>query len=262
MKTRKNILLSIFFITLLLFSVRPIFAQTDNPPEEDYRYQLDQYRRHYSEYQIFKSDYFDNSTLDNEQKTILSARSALVARELTQSSYIRWLNQNLDNTQTEELSTTIVRGQLKELFNFYSQQADLARSIQTKKDLTAFTTSYVAFLDKNRAYWDRAQVIIKAANLRKFQRDADAAFAAVLPQIEDKKTIPLVKNGIQEVYDLQIEVNNLLEQAVNIAISIKEVKNEGDQALKDSIKIFSQVQALQIRIINRIIDLDENYVDR
>lgn len=262
MKIKKTISLAIIFLSLFMISINIVSAQSDNPPEEDYRYQLDQYRRHYSEYQIFKSDYFDNSTLDNEQKTILSARSAVVARELTQSSYIRWLNQNLDSTQTEELATTITRGQLKELFDFYSQQADLARSIQTKKDLTAFTTSYVVFLDKNKAYWDRSQIIIKMANLRKLQRDADAAFAAVLPQIEDKKNIPLVKNGIQEVYDLQIEINKLLEQATSIALSIKEEKSQGDQSLKDSIKIFSQVQTLQIRIINRIIDLDENYVDR
>jgi hypothetical protein len=262
MKTRKTLLLITFLIIFLISSVGAILAQSDNPPEEDYRYQLDQYRRHYSEYQIFKSDYFDNSTLDNEQKTILSARSAIVARELTQSSYVRWLNQNLDATQTEGLSTTIVRSQLKELFDFYSQQADLARSIQTKKDLTAFTTSYIAFLNKDQAYWNRAQIIIKVARLRKLQRNADAAFAVILPQIEGKKDVPLVKNGIQEVYDLQIEINGLLEKATSTAISLKEEKKEGNQVLKDITKIFSQAQTLQIRIINRIIDLDENYVDR
>lgn len=247
---------------LLLTNPQVGLAQTDNPPEDDYRYQLDQYRRHYSEYQIYKSDYFDNSTLDNEQKTVLAARAALVARELTQSSYTRWLTQNLNATETEELSVTIVRGQLEELFGFYSQQADLARSIQTKKDLTAFTTAYVSSLPKNQAYWDRAQIINKVARLRQIQRDADAAFAAVLPQIEDKKDLPLVKNGIQEVYDLQVEINSLLEQAAGYALNIKESKSQSPQNLKNAVTLLTSAQNKQIQLIDRIIDLDESHVER
>ena len=48
----------------------------------DYQYQLDQYRINYAEYQLFKNDYENNPTLNNEQKAVLAAKRAIISREL------------------------------------------------------------------------------------------------------------------------------------------------------------------------------------
>ncbi len=247
------------FISVVTLGISYQSAFAQNNPQSDYRYQLDQYRRYYSEYQIFKSDYLKNTSLDNEQKAMLSARSAIVARELTLSSLVRIISSSIRSYNLQHPAIIVSLSELNSLLDFYAQQANQAKTIQTKKELAKYTSNYLSSVSQNQVILDRAEIINKIAQILNSQQQADRAKAILDTQLKNRSSEALVRDGLDEAASLQSKIRSDISAVIKKA-QLLNPKTKQQNSLQKVSKQLSQINSLQLRLINRIIDLDTNYV--
>ena len=250
--------LLIIILLLLSFPITSIFAQ--NTPTTDYQYQLDQYRRHYAEFKLFQKDYLNNNTLDNEQKAVLAAQSTLSARELTMASFVQILKQSIIDSRINLPLTISTINSLDSLSLSYQQQADAVKLIQTKKDLANFSQSYQPKLKTNQLILDTAQVVNKLAQLMRMEADIEEQSALLILKLENKRQLVLVQSGLDEVTDFQNKVNTDFDAIIKQVAQMQ----ANDYYRQDSINQISQnlvlLQDKERRLVERLIDLDTNYV--
>ncbi|MBI1871936.1 hypothetical protein HYS10_00800, partial [Candidatus Collierbacteria bacterium] len=126
--------LSLLTTSYLLLATSLAFAQglpvgrTGNNLS-DYQYQLDQYRINYAEYQLFKKDYENNPTLNNEQKAVLAAKQAILSRELA-LAYFSFVM--VDGLKSAEVDYPIVNkaiGDISTIGQFHFNQRQEAQKL-------------------------------------------------------------------------------------------------------------------------------------
>jgi len=248
-------------ITFLFFSSSFVLAQ--NSPETDYQYQLSQYRRQYAEFQIYKKDYLENHTLDNEQKALQSAQLAIVSRELTLASFTRILKQSIIVAEVDHPLINDTYSSIDELVNYHLNQATTAAVIQTQKDLNAFNTTYQTKIKANQITLDTIQIVNKLAHLLRFSQKLEEQYSLLKPKIESKKNLALLATGLEEIDAQLIKINKKLETVIGQITVYQDVSSSNRQSALEKITgSLVSIQLSERKIVERLIDFDKNYVDR
>lgn len=255
---KKIIFVTIFVAFIAIFSVKA-FAQGNNL--SDYQYQLDQYRSNYSEFQILKNDYLAHSTLNNEQKAILSAKQTLSSRELTLSYYFLVLVDSIKSSAVDYPLVNTALNDLNDIAQFHFSESVQAGKIVTRQDLTAFTTKYSQQVAKQADIIARSQIANKIAQLIHLQQESKRAYDALLPSLQTKIDDVNVQNGIGQVQSFSQQINDQISALTQKASSISVLAQNSEQLYQDAQDTLSQIRAIQVRLINIIIDLDTNYAN-
>ncbi len=254
----KRTLLLISF--LFLFSVGVAFAQ--NTYLSDYNFQLDQYRRNYAEYLNFKKDYDGRPTLNNEQKALLSARQTIVARELAWANFYLALSESISQTGVNYSLTAKSVTDLANIAKYHFGQADNAKNIVTRADLTSYTKAELKILAVERQSTIQAQVANKLGELIKIQVEAKKAYDTLLPQLELVKNEISVKNGLDQIQIYSSQITAAIEELSTKTTNFNLNEGNQDQFYQDSSEALKVIRNLQNRLASVIIDLDTNYVRR
>lgn len=262
MKHRSILFLSFFIFLLTAFCSLPS-AHAQTTQQTDYQYQLDQYRKNYSQYQIYLRDYKDESTLNNEHKAITAAKDTLRSRELALAHYYWWQSELVQVTKVDLPVVRQAISDFNDIGQYHYQQLGLIDKIVTRADLTSYTKKNRKEVDKQQLAITRNQTAAKIAKIVSIQLDIKRAFDAIIPQLESTKlTNPSIQNGLDQVGDYSNQVNDLVnslsEQTSKLDLDIK----RAPQFFEDSTDILNQIHLLQLKLINLIIELDTAYVAR
>jgi|CXWL01.1.fsa_nt_gi hypothetical protein len=254
----KRYLFLILATGYLLLTTAIAYAQ--NTHLSDYQFQLDRYRSNYAEYLSFKADYDERPTLSNEQKAILSARQAIISRELAWGNFVLVLSDaiSLPGINYPFINKSIT--DLSAIANYHLNQAIEAGKISTRSDLTAFTKKE---LSVNATYvlpLIQAQVANKLATLIKFQIDAKAAYDVLLPQLELVKDDITVRSGLDQINTYSQQINEQIDELAQKASELDISGSNQNQFFSDTSLAMAAIRSLQNRLVTIIIDLDTNYV--
>ncbi len=254
----------LFYFFTLIFSlvfVPLVYAQTTQ--QTDYQYQLDQYRKNYSQYQILLRDYKDESSLNNEQKAINIAKETLRSRELALAHYFWWQSEIVQASKVDLPVVKQAISDYNDIGQYHYQQLGSIDKIITRSDLTSYTKKNRKELDKQQLAITRNQTAAKIAKIVAFQLDIKRAFDAIIPQLElTKANNPSVQNGLDQVNEYSIQVNDLVNSLSESTTKLDLENKRPSQFYEDSTDVLNQIHALQLKLINLIIELDTAYVAR
>lgn len=254
--------LFILFIFILSLTLVP-FVYSQTTQQTDYQYQLDQYRKNYSQYQILLKDYKDESSLNNEQKAITSAKETLRSRELALAHYYWWQSEIVQSTKVDLPVVKQAISDYNDIGQYHYQQLGSIDKIVTRSDLTSYTKKNRKDVDKQQLAITRNQTAAKIAKIIASQLDIKRAFDAIVPQLESTKvTNPSIQNGLDQVNEYSIQVNDLLNSLSESTIKLDLETKRSSQFYEDSTDVLNQVHSLQLKLINLIIELDTAYVAR
>jgi len=246
---------------LLLFifiSLSSTSASADS--KSDYEYQLSQYRRSYTEFTQLKRDYLQNRTLDNQQKSIIIAKQALLARDLAKAAYARYLTDLITQHNTNYVGFESTLTRLSSAVSFYTLNSTRSQAIATPADLKTFSDEYVlASIIPDRSFY-YGQEAAKLAQLIRFHLDAQKIFDSIRPKItQDGQPIPL-KARLQEIPILAEEINQkIATQAALIIPKVEEKPISGNDYFSEKIKTLTQIRSLQTELVDLLVDIDLNY---
>ncbi|MBI3954794.1 hypothetical protein HY333_02000 [Candidatus Collierbacteria bacterium] len=246
----------ILFALWLSFS--PVRAQENAP--SDYRYQLDQYRRHYAEYQVYKTDFLNHQTLNNEQTAILAAKQAIIARELAKANFHLSLIPPLKALSLDQPIVERTISNLEKVASFHQSQSLAAQSITVKSDLTNFSLNYLKELPERNTIADAAYLNLKLAVLIRYQEEAKRAFDSILSKLKPRQDLVSVKNGLSQIETLANQINQKITALISGSDSLKTGDYNSKQFYDQSVETLTEIQSLQLKLVNLIIELDTNYV--
>ena len=129
-------LIPIFIIFLLLPTI--VFADA----KSDYDYQYTRYRDSYQEFIIFKKDYLDTPSLDNQQKVLLSLKQSLshaICQVFACLVSIRLIN--LNKVKYKPLDPILTM--LSDARLYYLAKANEAQTVVTLSNLKEYDKSYL-----------------------------------------------------------------------------------------------------------------------
>ena len=248
----------IIFTIVFLFSAGVVLAQSTYL--SDYNFQLDQYRKNYAEYTNFKKDYDDRPTLNNEQKALLSARQAIISRELARANFYLVLSESIGKPEVNYPLITKTTTDLTGIANYHFGQAGKAGNIATRADLTNFTEEELTVLATHRLPVAQSQVANKLVQLIKFQVDAKTAYDSLVGRLEAVKNEVVVKNGLDQVQTYSAQINGQIEALAKKTTDFNLDQSNQNQFYEDTSQSLRQIRSLQNRLVSVIIDLDTNYV--
>lgn len=258
MRLRKTLILTTIALLGFFGLTRLAFAQ--NTHLSDYQFQMDQYRKYYAEYSNFKSDYDAHPTLANEQKAIVSAKQAIIARELAWANFILVLSDTTSDTGVNYPLTDKAVGDLSGVAKYHFDQAVAAENIVTRSDLTAFTKNELKTTAGHKLIMTQAQVAGKLAQLIKFQVDAKAAYDVILPKLAPTRDEITVQNGLDMIQTGSQEINDQISALAKKATDLDIEQFSQDQFYSDSTQVLIKIRNSVGRLVDVIIDLDTNYV--
>ena len=248
----------IIFTIVFLFSAGVVLAQSTYL--SDYNFQLDQYRKNYAEYTNFRKDYDDRPTLNNEQKALLSARQAIISRELARANFYLVLSESIGKPGVNYPLINQAATDLAGIANYHFGQAGKAGNIATRADLTNFTKEELTVLATYRRSITQAQVANKLAQMIKFQIDAKTAYDSLVGKLETVKNEVVVKNGLDQVQTYSAQINGQIEALAKKTTDFNLDQSNQNQFYEDTSQSLRQIRSLQNRLVSVIIDLDTNYV--
>ena len=248
----------IIFTIVFLFSAGVVLAQSTYL--SDYNFQLDQYRKNYAEYTNFRKDYDDRPTLNNEQKALLSARQAIISRELARANFYLVLSESIGKPGVNYPLINQAATDLAGIANYHFGQAGKAGNIATRADLTNFTKEELTVLATHRRSITQAQVANKLAQMIKFQIDAKTAYDSLVGKLETVKNEVVVKNGLDQVQTYSAQINGQIEALAKKTTDFNLDQSNQNQFYEDTSQSLRQIRSLQNRLVSVIIDLDTNYV--
>lgn len=252
--------ISVVIFLLSLFAAGAAFAIGTNL--SDFQYQLDQYRINHAEYQLFKKDYENNPTLNNEQKAILAAKRAIASRELALAYFSFVMVDSLKSAEVEYPIVNKATGDMSTIGQFHFNQSQEAQKIITKTDITNFTKNYLEQVAKQKDIFAQAQVAGKIAGLIRLQQEAKRAYDALLPRLEANMDNVNVENGLGQIKSYSGQINDQIEALAKKTSETSLENKDAPQLYDESGLVLAQIRALQNRLINIIIELDTNYASR
>ncbi len=235
-----------------------VFAQGN--PESDYRFQLDQYRRYYAEYQNYKKDYEARPSLENEQKALLSAKQTIIARELAWANFYLIMGQSLLAPGVTYPLVTKAVTDMNSLASYHFNQASLAEKIVTRSDLTEYTLAEMKVLPTHGLPLTQAQIAIKVAQLIKLSKDAKSANDSLVPALSPVKEEITVQNGLSQIEAYSRQVNEQIETLSKKALELVFETANQPRFLDESSLALAEIRSNLRRLVDVIIDLDTNYV--
>ncbi len=246
-----------FVLVFFLFPVFPQLVSADS--KSDYEYQLGQYRKNYAEFNLLKQDYLNNPTLNNQQKSILSAKQVLLGRDLAKASYTRYLAELINSRQTayEGLNDTLIK--LAAATQYYSQQAILSQQIITPADLKNFTKTYLKETAPHDLSFVFAQTALKIAQMQRFQLDIKDGFKNLLLKMPDPQPVAL-KARLEEIPNLTTDIDQKLVLFSQFIIPEEGLEGTFSESyFTPRIEKTIEIRSLQQKLLNQLIDIDLNY---
>jgi len=245
----------LFLLLFLSFTPSGVFADA----KSDYEYQLAQYRRSYSEFTQLKRDYLLNPTLDNQQKSIIVAKQALLARDLGKAAYARYMADLITghNTNYPVFQTILTR--LGNAITFYASSSTKSQTIATPEDLKVFSEQYnLDTIVPDRSFY-YGQVAAKLAQLIRFQLDANRILESIYPKLPDPQPIQL-KARLEGIPLLAEEINQkIATEAALIIPQYEEAPIFADQYFTRVMESLADIRARQSALVDQLVDIDVNY---
>jgi hypothetical protein len=253
----KKIIKPILFLFLVLILTSGVKASS---PQSDYDYQLTQYRKQNAEFNILKEVSQKNSTLDNQQKALQSAKQTIISRDQAKIAYIELI---LSSIRAQNLTQNYILQTEKELVEaqgFYKNQIGLAKNIISTEDLTKFTKEYLKAQLSYQNNIIKAQATRKLAILIRLQVNIKNSYDSLLPKITNK-TINPVSAGLLKITQLSGDINNKILSNTE-AIKSSEVTNYSKSSFYGKqIEGLTQIKNQQVELVNILIDLEKNYAN-
>lgn len=256
-KARFVCLTALFF---LFGFVGRVNAQTNY--QSDYQFQLDQYRKNYAVYQLYRQDYLNHQTLANEQKAILASKDVLVSRELALANFYWLQSANLTSTKVDFPIVLQSISELNQIGQYHFDQSVAVTKIQTTEDLTNFTKESRKNISAYEGKTVRAQVVSKIAKLVQFQLEIKRAYDALLPLLEAKRSNLSVQNGLSQIESYSTQSNDLLLALSDNLTKLDINATRAEQVYEQASETLNQVRSLEQRLIDLIIELDTAHVQR
>lgn len=247
----------IIILLLLLLAISPTSVFAD--AKSDYEYQMSQYRRSYVEFTQLKRDYLANSTLDNQQKSLILAKQVMLSRDLAKGAYARYMMDliNAQNTGYAAFQPVLVR--LSEATSFYSFNAQKSQTITTPSDLKEFSSKYnIDSIIPDRSFF-YGQVAAKLAQLLRFQLDAKDILDSIRPKLPSPQPIPLQArlNDIPVQADL---INKKIEALTKLIIpEVEEGPIAPEQYFTKITEGLTDIRSNQASLVDQLVDIDLNY---
>jgi len=240
---------------LVLFPATIAFADA----KSDYEYQFGQYRQNYAEYTLLKKDFLDNPTLDNQQKAILAAKQTISSRESAKADYATYLLTLIDSSNVTYAPINQIIQSLTSAKAFYSAQALKSQSIVTPADLKAFTADYATnSVDPDRSF-RTGNVAYKISQLVGFQVQLKNSLDIILPKLAAPLSTPL-QTKINDLQTQGNDINTTIDTFTNKLYSDEEIANiDSDSYFSDKTDTIKNIQTLQLKWIDSLIDIDLNY---
>jgi len=247
---------AVFLLVVSFFTSSLVLADA----KSDYDYQYSQYRTGYSEFVILKQDYLNTSSLDNQQKAMLSAKQTILARDLAKASLNWYLMDRIASYNVDYNPNKPVITSLDTARQYFLGQAQKSQSIITQEDLKKFTQGYLTTITENDSLIKFGIVVNKIAALVRIQTDSAIALDAIIPKLSTPIPSALAAR-IQELKDSSEIIDgkiDLLANNLNLADAIAESVNE--IFFTSRVEKLVEIRELQLDWINRLIDIDINYV--
>lgn len=254
----KNIIIKLL-LSVLIFTFGLAF-NVQASPQSDYDYQLTQYRKHNAEFQVLKEDNQKTPTLDNQQKALQAAKQAIISRETAKITYIELF---LSSIKSQNLSQEYMLQTEKELVDaqdFFKDQTKLAKNIVSVEDLTNFTLEYLKTQPPYQSRIIKAQATRKLAILIRLQINAKNAYDDLLPKISDKSFTP-VSAGLEKITQLADSINKKVSEETSLISASEVTYYSRSNFYRKRTEGLSQIKALQLELVNTLIDLEKNYAN-
>lgn len=253
---RFKIVVLFLFIFLAGVFAPVIFADA----KSDYDYQYGLYRTNYSEFLLLKRDYLITPSLDNQQKALLSAKQSIQARDLAKASLNWYLLDLIGSYQVSYPPIAPIITSLAASRQYFLDQAQLSQRIVTEDDLNNFTEKYLETVPENDAYIKYGIMAQKIAALVRIQIDSITA----LQNIEPKLPSPLPSGLALRIQELKVSakaIDTKIDTLINI-LNLPEAVGETstDIFFSGRVEKLVEIRSLQLDWINRLIDIDINYV--
>lgn len=249
----------LLFVPLIILFLFTVSSTVLADAKSDYEYQYSQYRQNYIEYTILKKDFWENPTLDNQQKAILASKQTLKARDLAKGSFAAYLLSLCQEKQTNYAPIKPSLDALNSAKTFYLSEADKSQSIVTSADLLAYSKSYA----ENTIVHDRSLrsgvVACKISQLVRFQIESKNALDIILPKL----STPFSNALSTRINDLQTQGNKINETINTFTTKLysEEITDniDNDSYFTTNSETIKKIQTLQIKWIDSLIDIDLNY---
>lgn len=247
------------FLLSLFLCVLPgtVFADA----KSDYEFQLSQYRRSYSEFTQLKRDYLLNPTLDNQQKSIITAKQVLLSRDLSKAAYARYMIDLINVNKTNYVPLQPIINRLLMAVDIFTASANLSQSITTPSDLKKFSDSYlINTISPDRSFY-YGQVAVKLSQLVRFQLEAQNILDTIYPKLPDPQPIQL-KARLDEFPVLAEDINQRIAAIVKMIIPEPEVEKSPvapEQYFTLIIEKLTDIRSRQSALVDQLVDIDINY---
>jgi hypothetical protein len=251
----------VFFSTLLvlflaLSAIFPIYTYASY--QSDYEYQTTRYRTTFAEFQVFKSDYISNPTLDNLQKALISARQSIKARNLGLMSFTGLTYENLLISRIDKLEP--VKSRLVVTYNYYQQEANKADSLVQLTDFTSMSASFRNANDYHMRSLRYGQVSYKLITLLDFNAQLQSSYDNLVLRLPDNLS-NLVTQRVSEIRTRLDQSRLAIETDIESVIPEFEIDQDiliPSNLAKWASKL-SSIRQTHIQIADQIIDLEKNY---
>lgn len=249
----------ILFFTLAIFmGIFSPLVLADAKSDYDYQYGL--YRQNYSEFTVLKKDYLETSSLDNQQKAMLAAKQSIIGRDLAKASLSWYLADlikisNIDYPPIKPIIDSLAAGR-----QFYLDESVKAQKIITTDNLKLFTANYLTSSVQHDRIIRYGIIVNKIAKLVRIQIDSKTALDDLIPQLPIPMPTTLAAR-VEELKTMQKQINDKIDL---LAGGLKPLENEEnvEAEIFYSVRVekMQEILAMQKNWINRLIDLDLNYV--
>lgn len=252
-------------VRLFIFTCFVFFTAVFSPfvwasAKSDYDYQYGRYRLNYPEYSLLRADYLNTPSLDNQQKVILSAKQTIVSRDLAKASFAWYLMDLISGSKTNYMPVQPIYSALAISREFFLAEAQKSQSIVTQEDLKKFTQAYLRSVVHHDRMIKYGIVANKIATLVRIQMDSKAALESLMSKLPASLPATLTAR-IQELRDSSIVIDGKIELVAK-NLNIIEAEEEADAEIFFSSRVekFIEIRTLQLDWINKLIDIEKNYV--
>lgn len=243
-------------IIVLFFLVSTtVFASS----KSDFDFQYSKYRQSYSEFLLFKKDYLDTSSLDNQQKAILSAKETINVRDLTKAAFTSYVRDLITNNNLNYPPLVSIADNLLESQQFFMNEAVKSQSIITLANLNDFNDNYLNAYIKHEQSIRVGIVAQKIAKLKYFSVQQEKSLASLKSKIQTVTVSQRVSERITELSQNLSQVSEKIDLLLNDLTSEENLATEGDIFFSSKVDQLSEIRALQMSWMDKLIDLDLNY---
>lgn len=246
------------FLVLIIFlaSFNSVFASA----KSDFDYQFTKHRENFNEFNLYKSDYLNNQSLDNQQKALLSAKQTINTRELTRASFAAYLrelisqNKLVNNSMVDSLSSMLLATQ-----QYFLTQSQKSLSIVTLADLDNFNESYLQDYPNQEKVLKAGIVGQKLAKLKYFSLRQQEALNDLRAKIPSDVSVRVFER-INTLENNLATINKKIDDMSEFLMTADSLDNaESEIFFSSRIELISEIRSLQLAWMDQLIDLDINY---